>query len=154
MKILSVNKRANFDYEISQTYQAGLVLYGHEVKSIKMGHISLKGAFVVIKRGSGRIPALDLINAHVPLYKYASNVKEYDPTRSRRLLLKKGEIAYLLGKAAEQGLTLVPIKIYTERSLIKLQFGIGRGKKKYDKREDIKRRDAEREMKRAVKRKN
>jgi SsrA-binding protein len=144
MPTLAVNKRANFDYEISDTYEAGMVLYGHEVKSIKTGHISLKGAFVTVKRSGKKSPQFFLTNSFVPPYKHAGQIDNYDASRSRQLLIKKKEIKYLLGKTGEQGLTLVPIKIYTKRSLIKLEFGIGKGKKKYDKREDIKKKDVER----------
>ena len=146
MPILAVNKRANFDYFISDTYEAGLVLFGHEVKSVKTGHISLKGAFVTIKSSSKNLPELYLINAHIPLYAKASTVKSYEPERPRKLLLHKNEIQKLIGKKQEQGLTLVPIKIYTKRNLIKLEFGIGRGKKKIDKREDIKKREVDRQI--------
>lgn len=146
MTVLSFNKRANFDYEILETYEAGLVLLGHEVKSIKTGHVSLKGAFVVSKKGNKILPEFFLINAHIPLYSKASTVSGYDPYRSRKLLLKKREINFLLGKKQEQGLTLVPIKIYTKRSLIKLEFGLGKGKKKIDKRETIKKREVDRKI--------
>jgi SsrA-binding protein len=144
MPTLAINKRANFDYDISDTYEAGMVLYGHEVKSIKTGHISLKGAFVTIKRSSRKSPQFFLTNSFVPPYIHASQIDNYDPNRSRQLLINKKEIKYLIGKTGEQGLTLVPIKIYTKRSLIKLAFGIGKGKKKFDKREDIKKKDVER----------
>jgi SsrA-binding protein len=147
MAVLAFNKRANYDYEILEKYEAGLVLLGHEVKSVKTGHISLKGSFVTIKNIKGKkLPELYLVNAHIPLYKYAGTVKDYDPYRSRKLLLKKNEIKHLIGKKQEQGLTLVPIKIYTKREFVKLEFGIGRGKKKYDKREAIKKRDVDRKI--------
>jgi SsrA-binding protein len=146
MPTLSYNKRANFDYEISETYEAGIMLYGHEVKSIKTGHVSLKGAFVTVKRSGSRLPTMFLTNAHIPAYRHAGKLSDYDPDRPRQILLNKKEIKYLMGKTHEQGLTLVPIKIYTKHSLIKLEFGIGRGKKKYDKREDIKKKDIERHI--------
>lgn len=145
MPILAINKRANFDYEISDTYEAGIVLFGHEVKSTKTGHISLKGAFVTIKR-SHNSPEFYLINAHIPLYAKASTVHEYDPTRPRKLLIHKKEASRLIGKKEEQGLTLVPLKIYTKHNLIKLEFGIGRGRKKQDKREVIKKREVDRQI--------
>jgi SsrA-binding protein len=143
---LAYNKRANFDYDISDKYEAGLVLFGHEVKAVKTGHVSLKGSYVTVKRSGNKLPQLYLINAHIPLYQKASTVKSYDPTRPRVLLLHKKEIERLVGKKQEQGLTLVPIKIYTKRSLLKLEFGIGRGKKKFDKRETIKKRETERTL--------
>ncbi len=153
MKILAVNKKATFDYEILETYEAGLVLYGHEVKAIKSGHISLVGSYVVNKGNE-----FFLINALVPPYQPANTPSDYDPGRSRKLLLKKSEINSLIGKAKARGLTLVPLKIYTKKSAfggtkgrIKLEFGLGKGKKKIDKREKIKRRDIEKEIGRRLK---
>ena len=145
MPILAVNKRANFDYEISDVYEAGLVLFGHEVKSIKTGHISLKGSFVTLKSGK-KNSELYLVNAHIPLYNKATTIKSYEPTRPRKLLLHKNEIKKLIGKRQEQGLTLIPMKVYTKRGLIKLEFGVGRGKKKVDKRETIKKREIDRQI--------
>lgn len=156
MPTLAYNKRAKFDYHITDTYEAGLVLLGHEVKSVKTGHISLKGSFVTVKRSvdnKGSTPTFYLTNSHIPLYIKASTIKDYDPERPRKLLLNKNQIKHLLGKRREQGLTLVPIKIYTKHSLIKLEFGIGRGKKKYDKRESIKKREVDRTIKTALKQK-
>jgi SsrA-binding protein len=148
MTVLAVNKRAHFDYEILGTYEAGVVLFGHEVKSIKTGHVSLKGSYVTFKSavGAAKLPEIYLVNAHIPYYKFAAPSEQYDPYRSRKLLLKKNELRYLVGKKQEKGLTLVPLKLYTKRSLIKLEFGIGRGKKQHDKREAIKKRDVERQM--------
>ena len=146
MPTLAFNKRAKYDYDITDTYEAGLVLFGHEVKSIKTGHVSLKGAFVTTKRSGRQLPELFLTNAHIPLYKKASTIKEYDPDRPRKLLLQKQEINRLIGKRREHGLTLVPLKIYTKHSKIKLEFGLGRGKKKHDKRETIKKRELDRKV--------
>jgi SsrA-binding protein len=123
-----------------------VVLHGHEVKSVKTGHVSLKGAFVTVKG-----LALYLTNSHIPLYSKASTVKNHEPERPRKLLLKKGEISHLIGKRREQGLTLVPIKFYTKHGLIKLEFGVGRGKKKYDKRADIKKREVDRNIRSMLK---
>lgn len=153
MPSLAYNKRANFDYEILDTYEAGLVLYGHEVKSVKTGHVSLKGAYVTVKGASNKLPELYLINAYIPLYGKASKVADYDPTRARKLLLLKKEIEHLIGKKNEQGLTLVPIKIYTKHSLIKLLFGVGRGRKKHDKRELIKKRETDKAIRTLIKKK-
>jgi SsrA-binding protein len=144
MSIYAINKRARFDYEISDTYEAGLVLSGQEVKSIKTGHISLNNSFVTLK--SGARVELNLINCHVPPYKYANIAEGYEPTRPRKLLLKKSEIKHLIGKIKEQGLTLVPIKVYNKGGLIKLEFGVGKGKSKIDKRETIKKRETERKL--------
>lgn len=147
MPTYAYNKRAKFDYEINQIYEAGLVLAGHEVKSIKTGHISLKGAFVTLKNNRNKeLPEVNLTNCHIPLYKHAGKLESYDPERSRKLLLKKSEIKQLIGKTKEKGLTLVPIEVYNKGSLIKLKFGIGKGKRKIDKREDIKKRDIEKKI--------
>ncbi|MEI8360600.1 MAG: SsrA-binding protein SmpB [bacterium] len=147
MSILAFNKRARYDYEISDTYEAGIVLAGHEVKSIKTGHVSLKGSFITSLNTINALPVFFLTGAHIPVYKSAAGkVGDYSPDRSRKILLHKKEIEQLIGKKQEQGLTLVPIKIYTKGSLIKLEFGVGRGKKKYDKRESIKKRDQDRQL--------
>lgn len=146
MATLAFNKRANFDYEISDKYEAGLVLTGAEVKSIKMGHISLKESFVTVKGSE-----LYLTNAHVTPYKQAGEIKNYDPTQPRKLLLHKSEIKHLAGKVRIQGLTLVPIRVYTRKRLLKLEFGLGKGKKKFDKRADISKREVERNIKRELK---
>ena len=154
MPTIAVNKKAHFDYEILSKYEAGLMLLGHEVKSVKTGHLSLKGSYVTFKQSqkTNRLPEAYLINAHIPLYKHAGQMPSYDPDRSRKLLLKKSEIKYLMGKKKEQGLTLVPIKVYTKRGFLKLEFGLGKGKKKHDKREDIKKRELDRNISRVMKR--
>jgi SsrA-binding protein len=151
MATYAVNKRAHYDYEISDKYEAGISLLGYEVKSIRNKHVSLKGAFVTIKAGKGNDSEIYLTNAHIPKYEKATTIDAYDPDRPRKLLLHSKEIAKLIGKKQEQGLTLVPLRIYSAHNLIKLEFGIGRGKKKYDKREDIKKRDTDLEMRRAMK---
>lgn len=153
MPVIATNKRAEFDYEILEKYEAGIVLHGYEVKAIKTGHINLKGSFVTLKRGKNKLAEAYLTNAHIPLYKYAGEVPGYEPTRSRKLLLKRKEIKYLVGKQQEQGLTLIPLKIYTKRSLIKLEFSVGRGRKKFDKRETIKKRELDRKIRTLTKQK-
>ena len=145
MTVLAYNKRANFDYLISDKYEAGLVLTGQEVKSVKLGHISLKESFVTVKGSE-----LFLTNAHITPYAHAGEIKNYDPTRSRKLLLKAAEIRRLIGKVRTEGLTLVPISVYTKKRLIKLEFGVGKGKKQFDKRQDIAKKEVERKMKRAM----
>jgi SsrA-binding protein len=145
MATLAINKRASFDYEIKDTFEAGLVLKGYEVKSIKTGHVSLRESFVTVKGSE-----LYLTNAHIPLYRHAGNIPNYDPTGPRKLMLKKTEIKQLVGKIRVQGLTLVPIKLYTKKRFIKLLFGIGKGKKEYDKREKIKKRDDKRKIDRIM----
>ncbi|MDD5071239.1 MAG: SsrA-binding protein SmpB [Patescibacteria group bacterium] len=153
MPILAVNKRASFDYNIGDKYEAGIILAGHEVKSVKTGHISLKGSYVTLKQTQkNKQPQVYLINAHIPLYKHAGTIADYDSTRPRQLLLNKKEIKHLVGKRQEQGLTLVPLKIYTKHSFVKLEFGLGRGKKKYDKRETIKKREVDRKIRTLTKR--
>ncbi|MDA3840596.1 MAG: SsrA-binding protein SmpB [Patescibacteria group bacterium] len=145
MPTLAFNKKARYDFEITETFEAGMVLFGHEVKSMKEGHISLKGAYIVTQKGNKILPDFVLRKARVSPYKKA-NTSDYDPERDRKLLLNKKEINYLIGKYKEGGFSLIPIKIYTKKSLIKLEFGLGRGKKKHDKREDIKKKDVERQM--------
>ncbi|MFA5777732.1 MAG: SsrA-binding protein SmpB [Parcubacteria group bacterium] len=146
MNILAKNKRATFDYELQDKYEAGLVLTGPEVKSIKTGHISLNGSFVTRKSQE-----FFLTNASIPPYKFSGEIKNYDPTRSRKVLLKKSEIKHLIGKMNVEGLTLVPLCVYTKRKLIKLEFAVGRGKKQFDKRDTIQKREAKRKMERTLK---
>jgi SsrA-binding protein len=146
MPQLAFNKRALFDYVILEKFEAGLVLFGHEVKSVRSGKMSLLGAYVTIGRGSAW-----LINAHVPLYPKAGQKPDYDPDRTRRLLLHKRELDRLSGKLDQKGLTLVPISVYTKGSRIKIEFGLGRGKKQFEKKETIKKREVDREIRRSLK---
>lgn len=146
MKSLALNKRARYDYQILETFEAGLALYGFEVKSVKNGHLSLQGAYVVIKGEEAY-----LLNATISPYQSQNTPSDYEPARSRKLLLHKKEIKYLIGKSQEKGLTLVPIQVYTKKDKIKLEFGVGRGKRKTDKRELIKKREAQREIERKIK---
>jgi SsrA-binding protein len=146
MKEYAVHRRARFDFEILATYEAGIELYGHEVKAIKAGHISLAGSFAVIRDNQ-----MWLLNTTVSPYQVKNTPADYEPTRTRRLLLKKSEIKELIGKSAQKGLTLIPLKVYTTRSKIKVLLGLGKHKKKQDKRETIKKRDTEREIERALK---
>ncbi len=146
MNIIAINKRAGFDYELGEKFEAGLVLSGQEVKSVKTGHLSLKGSFVTIKGNE-----FYLTNAHIPPYRHAGKIKNYDPYHSRKLLLKKSEIKFLTGKVRVQGLTLVPIRVYIKRRYIKLEFALGRGKKKFDKREHLKKKEARRKIEKAIK---
>jgi len=147
MKVLSDNRRARFDYEILEKFEAGIVLNGQEVKSIRRGSINLNGSYVVVR---GQEPYL--VGASVPPYQPKNASPDYDPERSRKLLLNKKEIEYLIGKTQERGLTLIPLKVYTKYAKIKLEFGVGKGKKKSDKRETIKKRDVDREIKREINR--
>lgn len=152
MPTLAKNKRAFFDYEILETYEAGLMLTGGEVKSARSGSISLRGAFVTL-RGQTRLqrelPELFLTNATISAYQ--NQDKTHEPQRPRKLLLRKKEIASLVGKRQARGLTLVPLSVYTKGRHIKLEFGLGKGKKKLDKRETIKKRETDREIHRKLK---
>jgi len=145
-KSLAYNRRASFDYTFIKKYEAGLVLTGSEVKSIKSGQASLKGAFIASHKDE-----LFLTNANVPPYKFAGSSKDYDPGASRKLLLHRKEISYLSGKLNEKGLTIVPISLYTIRGRVKLSFALAKGKKQYDKRETLKKRTSQREMDRRIK---
>jgi len=152
MKILAENKKAYFDYEILEKFEAGMVLNGQEVKSMKSGRTSLKGSYVVLKKyAQGKLPEPYLIGTNIPPYQPKNAPKDYEPERSRKLLLKKSEIKYLIGKTKEKGLTLIPLKVYIKNVRIKLVFGIAKGKKKIDKREIIKKRDIDREIRKALK---
>jgi len=146
MKALATNKRARFDYEILENFEAGLVLLGYEVKSIKLGNVSLKGSFITIRNGE-----LWLKNTHVSRYKPAGKLPDYDAERDRKLLVRKSELKKLMGKTGQQGLTLVPIRLYTKGNKVKLEFGLARGKKKHEKRELIKKRDIDREIRQRLK---
>jgi len=148
-RTLAENKKAYYDYEILDRYEAGLVLYGYEVKAIKTGHISLKGSYVVIKNDEAY-----LINAFIPPYQPANTPEDYNPERSRKLLLRKPEIQSLISKSRQKGLTLVPIRLYTKKAKIKLQFAIGKGRRKTDKREKIKEREVKRRIEKVLKEKS
>ena len=146
MATFAENRKAYFDYEPLETFEAGLVLSGSEVKSITGGRMNLAGSYVNFHGGE-----LYLIGASIAPYQPKNQPADYDPERSRKLLLKKGEIKYLAGKISQKGLTLVPLKVYNKGRLIKLQFALARGKKQYDKREAISRREARREIERKTK---
>jgi len=140
------NKRAYFDYEFLEKFEAGMVLSGHEVKSIKSGKMSLTGSYVVLKNGE-----LYLINANIAPYQLKNIPKDYNPTQARKLLLRKKEIQYLFGKTQERGLTLIPLRVYSKKGKIKLEFAVSRGRKKADKKERIKKREADKEIRRELK---
>ncbi len=140
MKIITTNKKAYHDFFILETFEAGIVLKGTEVKSVKQGKINLKDSYAKIKNSE-----IFLFNAHISHYKHG-NLFNHEPTRTRKLLLHKREIARIAGKVNEKGLTLVPLKVYLKKGLIKIELGLGKGKKTHDKREEIKRRDIEREL--------
>ena len=146
MPTLALNKRAKYDYELIETYEAGIALTGQETKAAKSGHISLKGAHVSAQKGE-----LFLAHTLISKYRFAGKLPDYDPTRLRKLLLRKKEISRLLGKIQEKGLTLIPIRVYTKANLIKVEIALGRGKKKIDKRETIKKREVDRDLRRRMK---
>jgi len=146
MKVLAENKKAYFNYQVLERLEAGISLIGQEVKSIKSGRVSLSSTYVTLKNSE-----VFLIGCNVPPYQPKNAPSDYNPERSRKLLLKKSEIKYLIGKVKQKGLTLVPLKVYIKRGKIKLEFGITKGKKKFDKRESIRKREVEREMRRALK---
>jgi SsrA-binding protein len=143
----AVNRRASFDYEIIETFEAGIALRGFEVKAIKSGRVNLAGSFVIVRNNEAW-----LINASIPPYQSANTPVNYDPTQSRKLLLHKSQIKELLGGTSRVGLTLVPLKMYNKNKLIKLLIGLARSKKKSDKREIIKKREVKKEIARAIKR--
>ena len=147
MSTLIKNKKAYYDYNILEEFEAGLVLSGAEVKAIKLGHLSIKGAFISLK---GKKVLLK--NMHVSRYKLAGQKqKAYNPDQDRELLLKKKEIQYLHGKMSMKGLTIIPISVYTTRRLIKVKIALVKGKKKFDKREAIKNKDIKMNIARKLK---
>lgn len=148
MQALLENKKAYFDYEILEKFNAGIELKGFEVKSLRNKRGSLIGSRVII-RGSEAF----VVGMEIPPYQAKNTPKEYDPQRTRKLLLTKKEISYLEGKSRERGLTLIPLKLYNIKGLVKLEFGVAKGKKKYDKREKIKERETKRKIERSLKEK-
>lgn len=147
-KIVANNKKAFFDYFIEETYEAGVSLAGTEVKSLRMGKGSIKEAFIRIEKGE-----VYLYGMHISLYE-KGNIFNKDPLRVRKLLMHKYEINKLLGKIKEKGYTLVPLNIYFKGSLVKVEVGLARGKKLYDKREAIAKKDQRREAEKDFKIKN
>ncbi|MEK7626697.1 MAG: SsrA-binding protein SmpB [Patescibacteria group bacterium] len=145
MSSLAFNKRASFDYDIQEKIEAGIELKGFEVKTVKSGHMQIAGSYAVIRHNEAW-----LLNSHIPPYQPKNTPKEYDPARSRRLLITKKEIEYLTGKLHEKGLTLLPLEVYTKRGLIKLKLGLGKPLKKADKRDSIRKKEVDREIQRAV----
>lgn len=145
-KSIAQNRRASYDYTLQDRYEAGLVLTGGEVKSVKTGHASLQGAFVSVHESE-----LWLTNALIPRYSQADKKIHHDDRRSRKLLLRRREIRSLIGKARTEGLTLVPLRLYIKRKLVKLEFAVGRGKKAFDKRHTIGERESKRRIEREMK---
>lgn len=141
-----VNKTARRDVAIADTYEAGVELFGFEVKSIRNKNGSLKGAHVVVRDGEAC-----LVGSHIPPFQPANAPEDFDTYRTRKLLLHKDEIAKLDAAERQSGVAVIPVKLYNANGRIKLEIGVGRGKKEYDKREDIKRRDTKREVDRTLK---
>jgi len=142
---VTVNRKAYHDYHIQESLEAGIVLKGSEIKSIRAGKVNLSDSYAKPQNGE-----LWLFNSHIASYDAAS-YNTHEPTRPRKLLLHRKEIDILAGKVAQRSLTLVPLKLYLKHGIAKLELGVAKGKRVYDKRETIARRDAEREMDRALK---
>lgn len=148
IKLIANNKKARHDYFIEETYEAGISLVGTEVKSLRMGKCSLKESFIKEKDGE-----LFIYGMHISPYE-KGNIFNRDPLRVRKLLLHRREINKLMGKVTAKGYTIVPLQVYFKGSLVKVQIGLARGKKLYDKREDMAKRDMKREAERALKARN
>lgn len=144
-KVIAVNKKANHDFAIEETIEAGIVLQGTEIKSVRNGKVQLRDAFVLIRNNEAWIS-----NMHISPYEQG-NRYNHDPIRSRKLLLHRKQISTLVGQIKEQGVAIVPLKMYLKDGFAKVLIGIGKGKKLYDKRDDLKKKEAKREMERAFK---
>ncbi|MCI5497319.1 MAG: SsrA-binding protein SmpB [Firmicutes bacterium] len=146
MKLIATNKKAYFDYFILSTYEAGIVLLGSEVKSIRLGHTNLKDSFISFKNGEAFIK-----NMHITAYKDAVSFEKIDEKRSRKLLLNRSEIDKIISKTQEKGFTCVPLKVYFENNLVKLEIAIAKGKHLYDKKKSLAEKDIQRETERTLK---
>jgi SsrA-binding protein len=140
------NRKARFNYEFLEKYETGIELIGTEVKSVRGGQMSLEGTFVIIRGGEAF-----LINANIPPFQPKNAPKDYDPLRNRKLLLTKKEITELAGSEKNKSLTIVPISVYNKNRKIKVEIALVKGKKKFDKRETLKKRDTERDIRRTLK---
>jgi SsrA-binding protein len=149
MSDYAYNRQAAYEYEFLEKFEAGLVLVGHEVKAIRAGRITLQGGYVVI-RGTEAY----LLNASIAPYQAKNTPAGYEPTHSRKLLLHKSEINSLIGQTKQKGLTLVPLRVYNKSGKIKLEFVLARGKKEFDKREKLKKREFQREKQRLLRKKS
>ena len=145
MKVVSDNRRARYDYEILQTFEAGIELKGSEVKSLRTGHMNLAEAYATMKNGE-----LWLINSNIPEYREANRFN-HEPKRPRKLLLHKSEIRKLFGLAAVKGHALLPLTFYWKNGKVKVALAVGKGKAQFDKREDLKKKDHKREVEQAMK---
>ncbi len=144
-KVITVNRQAYHDYFVDETYEAGIALTGTEVKSIRLGHVNLRGAFARVKDGE-----VWLEGAHIAIYEQGTYMN-HDPMRPRKLLLHRKQITQLTARTQMKGLTLIPLRLYFKHNRAKIELGLCRGKKLYDKREAIAKRDTERELARVVK---
>jgi len=144
VKVITVNRQAYHDYFVERTIEAGIALMGTEIKSIREGKVNLRGSYAIARKGE-----LWLENAHIAVYEHG-NRYNHEPTRNRKLLLHRREINQLLGKVETKGLTLIPLKLYLKGGKAKIELGLCRGKKLYDKRDAIAERDMKREIERAI----
>jgi SsrA-binding protein len=147
IKVVAKNKRANFDYELLDKYEAGLVLTGTEIKSVRDNRVDLKRSYVQPRDGE-----LWLVDAHIAEYKHG-NRENHEPARPRKLLLHRREIRKILDDMAQKSLTMVPVRLYLKDGLAKIEVALARGKKQYDKRADLAKRDANRQVERALRQK-
>jgi SsrA-binding protein len=148
IKLVCRNRKAYFEYHIDDLYEAGLVLQGTEVKSLRLGKANIQDSFARFRDGE-----VFLLNAHISPYPHAAG-ENHDPTRPRKLLLHRREMKRLMGKLTERGYTLIPLKLYFKNEHAKIELGLAKGKKKFDKRETIRRREEQRELERARKRRH
>jgi SsrA-binding protein len=149
VKVVAVNRRARFDYSIDETFECGIVLLGTEVKSIKDGKLSIPDAFAEVRGGEVWVR-----NFHVAEYVFSSAAFQHDPDRQKKLLLRAQEIKRIDRRVREKGYTLIPLSIYLKRGLVKIELGLCKGKKQYDKRADLREKDMDRDMHRALRRRN
>ncbi len=143
-KTVATNRKARHDYFFEDTYEAGIALTGTEIKSVRAGQVSLRDSFATIKEGE-----MWLINVHIAAYRQASHFN-HEPRRPRKLLMHRREISRLTGKLQEKGLTLIPLRLYLKNNLAKVELGLGRGKRQYDKRATLKAKESRREVERAI----
>ncbi len=144
-KVVATNRKAYHDYSIEETHEAGVVLTGTEIKSVRAGSVNLKDSYAQVKNGE-----MWLFNVHISPYEPASR-QNVDPDRTRKLLLHRGEINRLMGRVQEKGLTMIPLRMYLKKNRAKVELALVRGKRQYDKREAIAKRDTDREIQRALK---
>lgn len=149
IKIITENRKARHDFTIHETFEAGIALTGTEVKSLRAGRANMKDSYAQVTRNA----EVFVYNLHISPYEHG-NIFNHDPLRNRRLLLHREEIRRLIGKVKEKGYALVPLKLYFKHGLVKLELALATGKKLYDKRQDLAKKDAKREMERAMKERN